>query len=707
MIYALVCMLLSAIAFLKPTILSGPYAGPLVWAVLVLAVMHGAWRLARAACPAEGTAIIVLAAGLIAQVVASLVVTVLGFAEVLTLSTQLLAVGILSVAAARVRVQDKAMFADQRVTMRIPSDALFAGGMVVACVGVGVILLSQLRYAPMAGDVYHLQMVVEWIQRGSIWPVDYIQLSVRGFPGFRESILVFLSLPLHQVHLARLGVVEFPLFVLVVFVICRNAGSAIGLSMVAAAYAVTTPVVARATTLAKNDLSLVISFTLAMLFVSRMIEARTKARAILAGLALGALAGTKYTGALYAVVVVTFAMIQDIAASKRFIPAGGGPGRGTIWTLVFAAAFLVGGPWYLRNSLAFGNPLYPARVEIAGMTLFNGLDMRDLISNAKAVGWDVEALIRAWPLFIQAYGILIPLIAIGVLGLGWAMATGKRPLSRHVGILCLALACFVVFLHQPGTWLVSPVVQPDFNYNMRFLLPWFISSLVAGSVCLTGLKRAERLAAALFLVGAVLNLAVWARWWWVLLALVLVGVMGCWTARGRDSGRQLQLAIPIWRVLPFVVVVIMCGMAIGVNAFREYQQGQPSYGHPADNKGDFGTALAYAHRIFQGQKIVAYSYGQGPLGTILPLYGDDLSSRVVLVNEKFSLDRLLEECEIRKADYLVVFPRSSIADASEEDGIKITLGSTLMALHPDRFSLAFQSGEMYVLKVLQSHRKRS
>ena len=703
MSYGTVCLLLSAVAFLEPAILSGPYAGPVVWAVLVSAVVQGSWRMARAVCPAEGRAIRVLAAGLIAQVAASLVVTVLGFAEVLTLSTQLLAVGVLSVAAACVRVPDTAMIADQRVTMRIPSDPLFIGGLAVACVGVGVILLSQLRYATMAGDVYHLQMVVEWIKTGSIWPVDYIELRHRGFPGFRESILVFLSLPLHQLHLARLGVVEFPLFVLAVFLLCRNSGAAIGLAMVAAAYAVTTPVVARATTLVKNDLSLVISFTLAIFFVSRMIEARTKARAILAGLALGTLAGTKYTGALYAAVVVIFALIQDIAAPKRSALVGGGPSRGAIWALVFAAAFLVGGPWYLRNSLAFGNPLYPARVEIAGMTLFNGLDMHEIVPYASAVGWDVEVLIRAWPIFVQAYGVLIPVIALGVLGLGWAIATGKGPLSKYMGYLWLAPACFVVFLLQPGTWQYFPHMLPDFNYNMRFILPWFISSLVAGSVCLTGLKRAEQLAVVFLLVGAVINLAVWAQWWWVLLALALIGVVGYWTARGKDFGRQLQLTVPIRRGLPFVVIMVVCGMAIGVNVFREHQHDHPVYGYPAANKGDVGKVLAYGHRTFNGQNIVVYSYGQVPQGQVFPLYGDDLSNRVILIDERLSPDQLLRECEIRKADYLVVFPRSSVAVASEEDGTQIALGSTLMARYRDRFSLAFQSGEAYVLKVLQSH----
>lgn len=704
MIYALMCVLLSALAFLEPTILSGPYAGPVVWAVLVLAVVQVAWRLARAACPAEGTAIIVLAAGLIAQVAASLVVTVLGFAEVLSLSTQLLAVGILSVAAACVRAPDKAMIADQCITLRIPSDPLFAGGMVVVCVSVGVIILSQIRYATMAGDSYHLQMVVEWIKTGSIRPVDYIQSSLRGFPGFRESILVFLTLPIHQFHLARLGVMEFPLFVLAVFLLCRNSGAAIGLAMAAAAYAVTTPVVARATTLVKNDLSLAISFALAVFFVSRLIEVRTKAYAILAGLALGALAGTKHTGVLYAVAVVIFSLIQDLAAPKQLAPAGSIPSRGTIWTLVLAAAFLVCGPWYLRNSLVFGNPLYPAKVEIAGMTLFNGLEMHELVPYANALGWDVGVLIGAWPMIVHAYGALIPVIALGVLGLGWAMAAGKGPLSKHLSFLWLVPACIAVFLFQPGTWVIPPIVQHDFNYNMRFLLPWFISSLVAGSACLAGSKRAEQLAAAFLLVGAAVNFAVWAQWWWVLLALALMGVVGYWAARGEDSGRQLQCVIPVLRSMPHVLIVVACGMAIGVNAFRERQQDHPVYGYLADDKGDVGMVLAHAHRMFKGQNIIAYSYGQGPLGADFLLFGDDLSNRVIRLNERLSLDRLLGECDIRKADYLIVFPRSSVTVAGEEDGAKVALGATLMARYRDRFSLAFQRGEAYVLKVLQSRR---
>ena len=377
---------------------------------------------------------------------------------------------------------------------------------------------------------------------------------------------------------------------------------------------------------------------------------------------------------------------------------------GGLWALAFASALVVGGPWYLRNELAFGNPFYPAKVEIAGLTLFNGLDMREVIPYANAVGWDVEALIRAWPFFVQAYGVLIPLIAMGVLGLGWAMATGKRPLSKHLGLFCLALACFVVFLHQPGTWYVPPRVQADYNYNMRFLLPWFISSLVAGSVYLAGLKWAERLAAALLLVGAVMNLAIWAQWWWVLLTLVLLGVVGYWTVRGKDSGRQLQLTIPFRRVLPFVIVVAVCGMAVGVNAFRAHQQDHPIYGYPAANKGDVGTVLAYGYRSFKGQNIVVYSYGQAPQGQVFPLHGADLSNRVMLVDERLSPDRLLRECEIRKADYLVVIPPQFDIARIAEDPVPMAFGGKLPALYPGRFALVFQSGETYVLKVLQPHR---
>jgi hypothetical protein len=467
--------------------------------------------------------------------------------------------------------------------------------------------------------------------------------------------------------------------------------------MAVAAYAVTAPVIARASTLTKNDLSLVISFAVAVFFVSRLAEVRTKAYAILSGLALGALAGTKYTGAFYAVVIIILAMAQCLAAPKPETPAGAGLGMGGLWALVFISALVVGGPWYLRNELAFGNPFYPAKVEIGGLTLFTGRDMRELVPYAYSVGWDVEALIRAWPFFVQAYGALIPLIAMGVLGLGWAMARGTRPLSRFLGLLCLAPACFMVFLHQPANWPVPGFIQHDYLFNMRYLLPWFVSSLVAGSVYVTGLKGGERLAAALLLVGAVVNLVVWARWWWVLLAIVLAGGVGSWAVCGRQFG--WQWAIPVRPIAPLVAVAVVGGMAVGVSMLRAQLQYHPVYGYPADEKGGLGTAVAYVHRTLKGQRIIAYGAGQ-----IFPLYGDDLSNAVFALEEGLSPASFLAECDIRKADYVVIFPSRPEYRGGAGVGGMSELGLALMATYPDRFLLAFQSGETYLLRVLPPHR---
>jgi len=48
---AIACTLLGVAALADPARLSGPWVGPLVWAVLVFVVAESAWRVARTACP--------------------------------------------------------------------------------------------------------------------------------------------------------------------------------------------------------------------------------------------------------------------------------------------------------------------------------------------------------------------------------------------------------------------------------------------------------------------------------------------------------------------------------------------------------------------------------------------------------------------------------------------------------------------------------
>ena len=79
------------------------------------------------------------------------------------------------------------------------------------------------------------------------------------------------------------------------------------------------------------------------------------------------------------------------------------------------------------------------------------------------VGWNVRPLIEGWPLFVEAYGLLFPLLMAGTLALGFEIVAGRRRSGAAAVPVALALVAGLVFLHQPLNW-PSTV---DYNYTLR------------------------------------------------------------------------------------------------------------------------------------------------------------------------------------------------------------------------------------------------
>jgi hypothetical protein len=80
------------------------------------------------------------------------------------------------------------------------------------------------------------------------------------------------------------------------------------------------------------------------------------------GLAVGLAAATKYTFLFAAPVLL---LLVDAPMKEGW--------RWRKWLIVAGAALVVAGPWYVRNLLLTGNPLYPVRVTALGHTILPGL----------------------------------------------------------------------------------------------------------------------------------------------------------------------------------------------------------------------------------------------------------------------------------------------------------------------------------------------
>jgi hypothetical protein len=141
------------------------------------------------------------------------------------------------------------------------------------------------------------------------------------------------------------------------------------------------------------------------------------------------------------------------------------------YAITLGVVLLLAGPWYLRNLLLTGNPLYPIQVKLLGVTLFPGL-----LASARST--QLTSVPSVWAL-LTGRDQSLPLWPMLLVMLGWFAALVRQfrgvrsdPLTR----LCLlgpAIA-LVVFL------LTSPYAE------VRFVYPAFVLLFAAAAMSFTG-----------------------------------------------------------------------------------------------------------------------------------------------------------------------------------------------------------------------------
>lgn len=103
----------------------------------------------------------------------------------------------------------------------------------------------------------------------------------------------------------------------------------------------------------------VAAYTLAALFAFAHAGGGKPGRwEVVAGLFAGVCLGMKYTGGIVLVFLVLTAL------GRRFVLRGSG--RRCRWGGLLAAALVVGSPWYVKNQLQTGNPVYPFAYRVFG-----------------------------------------------------------------------------------------------------------------------------------------------------------------------------------------------------------------------------------------------------------------------------------------------------------------------------------------------------
>lgn len=250
---------------------------------------------------------------------------------------------------------------------------------------------------------YHLTTVAAWLQAGKIVPSP-LSLMASVYPANGEIFFTWPSLFLRSdvlVDIVQLG------FAVVAAAAVAGIGRVVGLNQRAAAAAgllfFLAPVVMTQSTIAYVDVIFVASFLLACYFMLRFLQSSAFVFgdsapsqpdlrfAALSGISAGITLGTKSFGLLYCgVLTILIGAHVMTAVIRRRI---GFRAAGRSFSVFAVPLVALGSAWYVRTWWQYGNPIYPVRVKLLGVTLFPGIALDNFLTTPSHVGpWWIEVL---------------------------------------------------------------------------------------------------------------------------------------------------------------------------------------------------------------------------------------------------------------------------------------------------------------------------
>jgi hypothetical protein len=323
-------------------------------------------------------------------------------------------------------------------------------------IGVAAVLIPLLAFVVAVGVVrspltlydglsYHLVFPARWLQESSLSIIQtpFSDPAQAYQPGNGELFLLWLMLPFHGDLLARIGQLPFLLLAgMALYGVARRSGVA----PQHAAYApmflfLARPVVEQAVG-ADVDLVCAAMFVTSLYLGLVAVDSDRKGDWALWGVALGLYAGSKYLALVYLGVLLLLPLVRGVR-------------RRALWALPGLALF--GLPWYVRNWVVAGSPLYPSSLSVLGFVVAPGAFSRQAMNNSV---FHVTSL-RLFPaIAAHGFGAGYALVWLPGAVLGIASLTARRR-WWPAGFVAL-----VPLLICPLFWLALPD-----NADSRFLLP--------------------------------------------------------------------------------------------------------------------------------------------------------------------------------------------------------------------------------------------
>jgi hypothetical protein len=310
---------------------------------------------------------------------------------------------------------------------------------------------------------YHIANIASWLQRANIWHLPYAEPGsvTATHPSNGELLAAWLGLPTHGDQLMYLMPVAFGvLAVLAAAVIARElsggARGAAGIGAIAGVAVLTAPVY-----LAQVDslLTDVVAASALAAAVALLLVARRRPDVVwLAGVALGIGLGSKYTATVPAALIALAAIVW--LRSRQW------------WWLVPGTVFFAA-PWFVRNLVTTGNPLFPQDLKIV-----RGADTPYNILNTSMlhhiVHGDRSALSTWLRLGRTAIGPIALFLIVGVV-LAVQRVVARREWTGAVPVFgALTVLAFGAYLATPvtggGPTGLAFIIDSCFRYGLVAML---------------------------------------------------------------------------------------------------------------------------------------------------------------------------------------------------------------------------------------------
>ena len=298
---------------------------------------------------------------------------------------------------------------------------------------------------------YHLPIVGHIIQSGAIQenPAPFlIDLFMNIFPKNMELIFLWNTIFLKSDIITDLSQLLFAIAgVLAVYSLAVKLKIKEKHAVYSSLLFFFTPLIILQSTTNYVDVAVAVLFLIAINFLMYDDSQDCSLPVFFAGLTTGILVGSKASGPLFMVILSLAAVIKNFKRIRQVI----------IYFLL--PAVLIGGYWYIKNWILYGNPVYPMEVSILNITLFKGW-FKEIIDTAHEIN-DINRfspLIKPFNVWMERVHYYLYDSRLSGLGPLWlvlflpSIVIAFFNNSERRKFLFISLVFVITFLIYPNNW---------------------------------------------------------------------------------------------------------------------------------------------------------------------------------------------------------------------------------------------------------------